>query len=250
MQGKIGIAGMALVAVTGWHVPLWAEPLSQGRAIISPVAKATLSAELASVVKEMPFAPGAEFLKGGMLVRLDCRLFDAQTGQAAAEFKIARLRADNAAELAKRNSIGRVEAEVAAQEYAKRAAAERVARLNTERCDIHAPFDGRVASWQVQPHERAEPGMPLLKIVGTDHFEVEIVAGTDWIGRIGPGDPITLELDHSVLVAQASVRAFAPEMDPVSQTVTVHAEIDETDGLLGGMTGTAIARTGLQVAKD
>ena len=250
MFGKLKIAVLALGVVSCSSLPALAQQLSEGRAIISAVAQATISAELASVVQEMTFHPGTDFVQGDVLVKLDCRLFEAQARQAQAEYEIARLRAENAAELVQRNSIGRVEAEVAAQEYAKRKAAERVARLNSDRCEVHAPFGGRVANWQVQPHERAEPGMPLIEIVGTDRFQVEIVAGTDWVGRVKSGDPVAIELDHSASIVEATVRAFAPEMDPVSQTLTVYAQLDETDGLLGGMTGTATALLGQRVATD
>ncbi|WP_273523844.1 efflux RND transporter periplasmic adaptor subunit [Rhodosalinus sediminis] len=242
------IAAAALIALCAPAAA--AQPLSDGRAIIDPVEQATLSAELAGVILDMPVRPGARFREGDVLVRLDCRLFEAQADRAFAERDIAALRAENAAELERRASIGRVEADVAAREHAKRAAEARVARLNAERCTIRAPFTGRVAAWEAHPHERAEQGMPILRIVGTERFEAEIVAGADWIGRVAPGDPVAIALDQRPVTLRAAVRALTPEMDPVSQTVTVYAEIATPEGLSGGMTGTATALQSPQVAAD
>ena len=245
-----GFLALTLIVATGWGMPVVAQPLSEGRAIFTPIDQATISAELAAVVRDMPLRPGNRFSRGDALVRLDCRLFDAQTLQAEAEREIARMRAENATALERRNSIGGLEAAVAAREYDKREAAARMARLNAERCQIHAPFDGYVASWEVHPHERAEPGMPLMRIIGADRFEAEIVAGADWIGTVEPGDQVQIALDQGPAIVNATVRALAPEMDPVSQTVTVYARVNATDDLSAGMTGTATALNETQVAAE
>jgi len=238
-----------LGALAGWQ-PALGQGLSEGRAILEPVAQATVSAELAGMIREMPYRPGSKFEKGDVLVHLDCRLFAAQAEQAVAAREIARLRAENAAELERRNSIGKVEAAVAQREYEKRQAEARVARLNSDRCEIRAPFTGRVSAWEVRPHELAEPGMPLMRIVGTERFEAKIVAGADWISQVGPGTRVEIALDQRPATLAAVVRALTPEMDPVSQTVTVYARVEDPDGLSGGMTGTAVVASGPQLAAD
>lgn len=241
---------LGLVMTAAWAAPVWAQPLSVGRAIFTPIAQATISAELAGVIRDMPLRPGNRFERDDLLVQLDCRLFDAQAVQAGAEREIARMRAENALALEQRNSIGGLEAAVAGREYEKREAAARVARLNAERCQIRAPFDGYVATWEVHPHERAEPGMPLIRIVGSDRFEAEIVAGADWIGNIEPGDHVQIELDQGLTIVNVTVRAIAPEMDPVSQTVTVYAQVNAASDLSAGMTGTATALNETQIAVE
>ena len=115
----------------------------EARAVVQAVNRAELSSELAGRVTRLPYPMGEAFRKGDVLVGLDCQLYEAQASKVAAELDAATVKLESSTELRDLNAIGDMDVALAESEYAQSKAELAIARLNTRRCEIRAPWDGR-----------------------------------------------------------------------------------------------------------
>ncbi len=114
-------------------------------------------------------------------------------------------------------------------------------QVNVARCRIQAPFDGRVADWQAQPHESVGVGDPVIDIVGTARLDLELIVPSGWLKWLSAGDGFKVRIDETGSVHPATVRATGAAVDAVSQTVTVYGRFDTPpEGLVPGMSGVAL----------
>lgn len=212
----------------------------QARAVIKSLDRAVLSGELAARVQRIPYLPGEAFERGAVLVDLDCSLYDAQAEKVAAEVQAARIKSENARELDALNSIGGLDVALAQSEYAQALAELKIARLNTDRCVIKAPWRGRVVGLRVNAHENIRQQQELIEVVGDQNLEVEVVVPAAWLNWLTVGQPISLLVDNLAEPESAEVRAIIPAIDAVSQTVLLRAKLPQNTQLIPGMSTTAV----------
>ena len=116
----------------------------------------------------------------------------------------------------------------------------KIAQLNTDRCVIRAPYDGRMSDIFVNEFESIERQQPLLKIIGSGSLEAKLMVSSKWLSWITVGYPMQIVIDENGLTYQAKVSAIGANIDPVSQTIDITAKFEENyDTLLSGMSGTA-----------
>ena len=230
----------AVLAAALLLLPAAARAEYEARAVIKALDRAVLSGELAAKVENLPLRPGDTFIKGESLVELDCGLYQAQADKVYAEVRAAKIKRDNARELNALNSIGEMDVALAQSEYAQSLAELRIARLNTERCTITAPWDGRVVSVQVNAHENIRQQQELIEIIGDRQLEAEIVVPAAWLSWLAPGQAIQLQVDDRAEPASAEISAIIPAIDAVSQTVLLRAMLAQDNQLIPGMSATAV----------
>lgn len=234
---KVSVLALSVACVLASGVSLGAD--YEARAIINAIDRAVLSGEVAAKVKRLPLRPGDPFAKGDLLVALDCRLYKAQTAKVTAEVKAARITRDNAQDLKALNSIGELDVALAQSEYEQSLAELKISKLNTERCDIHAPWGGRVVSLLVNAHENIRQQQALIEIVGDRQLEAEVVVPAAWLSWIKPGISLQLFVDDVAVQVAATVAAITPAIDTVSQTVVVRLALPDDSNLIPGMSAIA-----------
>lgn len=232
------LTASALAALLCLPASAWAE--YEARAVIKALDRAVLSGELAAKVKQLPVRPGEAFSKGDVLVELDCDLYQAQADKVSAEVRAARIKRDNARELKALNSIGELDVALAQSEYAQSLAELHIAKLNTERCTIKAPWDGKVVSVHVNAHENIRQQQELIEVVSDKVLEAEVVVPAAWLNWLKPEQSIRLLVDDRADAASAVVSAIIPAIDAVSQTVLLRATITHESELIPGMSATAV----------
>lgn len=212
------------------------------RVVVQALNQATLSAEIAARITRMPFREGDHFKLGEVLVAFDCDIFQAQRDKVQAELSSTQAKLANDRELQRTRSIGALEvtlSEVAVQ----RAQAElRMATLNTDRCQITAPWNGRVLQRKANELEVAKLQQELLSIVSTDALEVMAVVPGAWVRTLKVGQVLDVRIEETGTTHKAEVVAIGSQVDAVSQTLNLRAKIAPSPKLLPGMTGTATLR--------
>ncbi|MBQ0784347.1 MAG: efflux RND transporter periplasmic adaptor subunit [Amphritea sp.] len=234
---KVSVLALSVACVLAPGVSFGAD--YEARAIINAIDRAVLSGEVAAKVKRLPLRPGDAFAKGDLLVALDCRLYKAQTAKVSAEVKAARIKRDNAQDLKALNSIGELDVALAQSEYEQSLAELKISKLNTERCDIHAPWGGRVVSLLINAHENIRQQQALIEIVGDRQLEAEVVVPAAWLSWIKPGISLQLFVDDVAVQVAATVAAITPAIDTVSQTVVVRLALPDDSNLIPGMSAIA-----------
>ncbi len=212
------------------------------RVVVQSLMQATLSAEIAARITRMPFREGDSFKKGDTLIAFDCDIFEAQRDKVDAEVRAAQAKLDNDKKLLATRSIGALEV-VLSEVALQRAQAEfRMAKINTDRCVIVAPWSGRVVTRKAQELEVAKLHQEVLAIVSTDSLELMAVVPAQWVRFLRPGQGLEVRIDETGSRHNAQVVAMGSQVDAVSQTLNVRARIASDPKLLPGMTGDALLR--------
>lgn len=219
-----------------------AAPSKSTRVVVQSLMQATLSAEIAARIVQMPLRDGDSFKKGDTLVAFDCAIFEAQRDKVDAELKAARAKLDNDRQLERSRSIGALEVMLSEVAVSRVQAEMRMAQINTERCVIQAPWTGRVVQRKAQEHEVAKLHQEVLSIVSTEQMEVMAVVPGQWVRSLRPGQVFEVRIDETGSRHNAEVVAMGSQVDAVSQTLTVRARIARDARLLPGMTGSAHLR--------
>lgn len=206
------------------------------RGILVASYKANLSSELAAKVIAVPKKMGESFHKGDLLIQLDCRLYNAQLEKVEAEAKTALAKLENVQQLNRLNSIGTLDVVIAEADLQKVQAERTMARLNVERCNIKAPFAGSIEQLDVQPFEVVQQQQALIKIVGHERLEADIIVPAQWMNWLTINKTIVLQVEETQQSLQAVVSHIGPSVDPTSQTVQIRATIkDVPSKVLPGM---------------
>lgn len=229
-------AATAVVAWCGLCSPAVAQTT---RGVVQALNEATLSSEIAARVVAMPLRVGDTFAKGDVLVRFDCALFEAQRDKVDAEVRAAEARHANDQQLEQMRSIGALEVTLSAVALQQAKAELRMAQLNTQRCTIRAPWNGRVVQRMSNEQESVKLNQDLLAIASTQELEMMLVVPATWLRWMKPGTAFEVRMDETGTSHKAQVAALGSKVDAVSQTLNLRARLPADARLLPGMTGTA-----------
>ncbi|POZ59951.1 efflux RND transporter periplasmic adaptor subunit [Chromobacterium alticapitis] len=200
----------------------------------------TLSGEVAAKIAALPVVEGGGFRRGQLLVEFDCSSYRAQLHKAQASLEAASelMKVNN--QLAKYNSVGKLEL-TQAQGKAKEAAADAsYAQTLVSKCSIAAPFDGRVAKRSAAVHQYVNPGSPILDIVDSGPLELRMLVPSKWLSGLQPGRRFTVSVDELGASFPAKIVRLGAQIDPVSQSILAIGVIDgKAANLLPGMSGWA-----------
>ena len=210
------------------------------RVLVTATEEATLSSELAAKVESIPIDEGSKFKESDILIKFDCSFFEEQRKVVEAQLESARVTLKSNQDLALMRSIGEYEVQLSEIDV-KRAEAElQIAKLNTDRCIIKAPYDGKVSKVFVNEFESIERQQPLLEIIGAGILEAKLIVSSKWLAWIDEGYPMKISIDENGQTYSAKIHTIGVDIDPVSQTIDITAKFDENyDTLLTGMSGTA-----------
>lgn len=201
---------------------------------------ATLSSELAGRVAALPLREGDAFAAGDLLLQLDCRLYQARHSKAEAERNQARTVHTVNTELDRLGSVSVLDLQIAATQLAVAEAELAIMDALLERCEITAPFSGRIAERHARPHQYIAEGEKVLEILNDDRLEIDMILPSPWLRWLRVGQTFRLTIDETGQTYQAQVSRIAPRIDPVSQSVKIFGLLDNPGReLRAGMSGTA-----------
>ena len=208
--------------------------------IVKPVEQVTFSSETAASIANLPVFEGTRFKAGDVLLKMDCRLQQAELEKTEAQAEAAGMSEKSAYKLKSYGSISELEV-VKAHSDALIARAE-VDKLKAlvDKCVIIAPFNGAVAEVMVHPLETVKPGDPLLKIVNTENLEIEIQVPSAWLKWLKINSVFDVHINETNKTEKVTVARIDPEIESVSETIKIIGIVTTPDPtLLPGMTGQA-----------
>lgn len=243
------ILGVLIASIVGASAPSWAQSMafpensqidgSMARALVKPRLETTLASRLSAPIVKISTREGARFKRGDRLVEFDCVVPKANLKKAQAELLrmnkvlVSRLR------LERLNAVSELDLAIAKADVEKAKAEVAIMGADVDGCVIFAPFRGRVTEILAQSHEHVTPGQPVIGVLDDTAMRLEILAPAQWAVQLTVGSPLRVMIDETGRVYTAVVRSLGARVDPSSQTLQVHADIDEHDGsLLAGMSGT------------
>lgn len=219
--------------------------------VVEAVNQATLSAQTAGRVLELPYDVDDYVPAGAVVVRFTDveqqagqRQARAQLAAAQAAFREAQADFERISGIYERRLVAKAQLDAAtARRDAARAAldaADAAARSSAEQVDytvIRAPYSGIVVRRHVQVGEAVRPGQPLISGLSLGQLRVQVDVPQSDIAAIRERRAAALVLDAGARrIAAREVVAF-PYADPQTHTFKVRIELPEAEtGLHPGMT--------------
>lgn len=220
---------------------LYASDSQTARAVIVSLDRTILSSEIAGEIVELSKFEGDSFKKDETLIKINCSVYKAQKRKIDVEKEISRLELEKNKKLDSFGSIGTFEIQISQENLNKQKAESDIAGINISRCDIKAPFDGKIATKKVSKYQSIKPQDELLEIVGIDNLEAKIVVPSSWLVWLKKGIEIDLNVDETTTTVKAQIVQIDSIVDPSSQSVSIRAKlIKPFENIISGMSATAI----------
>ncbi|MCC8191291.1 MAG: efflux RND transporter periplasmic adaptor subunit [Planctomycetes bacterium] len=199
-----------------------------------------LSSTIAGKINDLPVRDGDEFKSGDTLMVLDDSLHQIQKERASAMLNRHDLVYAMYRDLADRQSKGETEVEVARADREQAAAELRHTEAMLDRHRLTAPFDGRVTEVFVREQQYVGEGQPVLQVVDESDLALEFIMSSSWMKHYPVGHSFPVKIHETGKSHDATIERYGGRVDPVSQSVKVYARIQDTTGLMEGMSGEAI----------
>jgi RND family efflux transporter MFP subunit len=233
--------GTSAAQAQGVSLPAVPEP--ELRAQLTPLRYTTLAAEIGARIERLAATEGGVIRAGEVLVRFDCSLQRAQLDRAAATLGAAEKLLATQRRLVELNATGRQEVDQAEAEVAKTRAEAAQIQVQLGKCEIVAPFTGRVAEQKVREQQYVQPGQTLLEVLDDSALEVEFIMPSRWLRSVRVGSTVQIAVDETGRSYPARVQRLGARVDPVSQSVKVIAAIDgRHPDLMAGMSGRVVVK--------
>lgn len=208
------------------------------RAQLMPRRYTTIAAEIGAKVAAIPVGEGGSFRAGQVLVSYDCSLQKAQMDKALAEQDAAEQTHKAHQRLEQLNSVGQLELDLSRSAVNKASAEVAMNKAVLSKCQVAAPFAGRVAEQRVREQQFVQAGQPLLDILDDSVLELEFLVPSHWLRWLKVGGSFDVQIDETRKTYPARFTRIGARVDPVSQSVKVAAAVHgRFPELMAGMSG-------------
>ena len=211
------------------------------QAVLSAKRKAVISGAMDGVLKKVPFENGDLFKKGDILAQYICDFEAAKVREIQARLRASARKIDAFQRLKTQDAVADVEYISVKEEHEQLKAVLQQSVARRKFCSIKAPFDGRVTDKLVSNHEAVKSGRVMMEISSLEPLQAELLIPSMWLRWLNTGASLHLRIHETGKDYDAEIIGIHGQVDPVTQTVRVVAEISEyEEELLPGMTGKAI----------
>ena len=225
-QSAPSVIGTRVVMTT------WSDPL-EALGTLKADESVTLSATVTDTVAEINFRDGEQVEQGQLLIRLEDAEEQAQL-RASQALREERLNASNrASQLQDRNLAARADVEDSRSRLRQADADIQALEAQLANYQIKAPFRGRVGFRNISVGALVTPGMALVTLDKLDRMQLDFGVPEVFLGRLSPG--LTLNATTAAYpdeVFSGEIATIGTRVDPLTRSVNVRAELENTDGRL------------------
>ncbi len=189
-----------------------------------------VTSEIAGIVDEIHFREGERVVKGELLVKLNTDKLDAQIKETEATYELARTNYERGKSLRQQNVISDEELDERENRYRTAEAILSLRGSQREDAVIRAPFDGIVAERRVSPGQYLNPGQPITRLVDITPIKAEFKVPERFFSQLSIGRNVGLAVTaYPDETFHGTVYFIAPELDLLTRTVLVKAELPNQD---------------------
>jgi len=210
------------------------------RILLLPRYKATLSSQINAKLVRFPFELGQRFKKDARLAKFDCDILRQELNKANAELEIVQAKHSSNKKMKEYQSISELEIAVSAAEVKKAKAEVGIVNARNRYCSIRAPYAGIIVKKHVNLSENVSKGQTIVDIISYGKPRVQMFIPSSWSKWLKSDYNFTIKIDETNKDYKAKVLRVVGQINPVSQTIEVEAEVtSESSQLFSGMSGTA-----------
>lgn len=192
--------------------------------------EATLASAQGGFVEASKVQVGDVVEAGDVLFRVDTALYGARLEQVRAEVRAAKREHQRAEKLGK--MISAADRDAAKDRYDNARASLKVAQLQVERATIRAPFDGILATVELEKGEVAGIGMPAAQLLQVDPIKVTASLPDRDVVGLEPGTEVRISTDALSQPRTGTLTRVSPSADMDTRAFTVEIELPNPDGAL------------------
>jgi RND family efflux transporter MFP subunit len=212
----------------------------QVQAVLVAKSSAIFAAPMDGRITKFPFKSGDSFKKNDVLVEFDCGMDRAKLREIGARAVITDKQLTAYKQLRELHTVSEMELITAQENHAQNLALATQVRERLKLCKVVAPFDGRVSHRMVNPHEFVQTGRVMMDVSSREPLQAEFLVPSVWLRWLNIGTPLSVYIEESGKRYEAHIVRVSGEVDPVSQSVQVAAEVSKYhEELLPGMSGRA-----------
>lgn len=210
------------------------------QAVLSAKRRAVLASAMDARITKMNVTNGQIFKKGDVLVEYDCTVDRARLKEMESRRRLTQVQLEAYEKLKEMKSISDVEYVVAKENDAQNEALIDQIKGHLRYCQVIAPFDGRVTNKLASQYEFVQTGRVLMDISSREPLQAEFLVPSKWLRWLNVDTPLRIYINESDKQYVAKIVSVHGEVDPVSQSVQVKAEMEiYHEELLPGMSGYA-----------
>ena len=208
---------------------------------VVPVTSTVISSAIAGEIAELSLHEGDKFSAGDTLIALDCTLHRARLAKARALVDESLKTYEVHRQLSDLRSISTLEIDVSAARLAAARAELDIMRAVVSKCEVKAPFNGRVRLLEVKRYQYVAEGEPMVEIIDDSALEVEMIVPSRWLPWLERGMEFEFHVEETGSMYSATLERVGAQIDPVSQSIKVVGIIvGRPQELVAGMSGTAV----------
>lgn len=205
----------------------------------------TLSARVSGFIEKVHVKEGQTFKQGDILVKLDCKIHEADRKRTVAEIRGAKATLASKQKLKELKSASNIDVTLAEVEVEKLQADLQGIDETIKGCAIKAPVDAVATEVHINDYQTVNQRDPLITLTAQNSINVEFFVPSTESSRIEVGHNVQLFVNETKQRYTVTISAIVPRIDPVSQTFKVIGELkSKKNKLLPGMTG-SISISGL-----
>lgn len=200
---------------------------------LEAIEQTNISAKTAGYVTQINYHEGTDVDKGAILVQLDNRKEQAAVDSAKAQADMSQLKYQQLSKMYHRRLESYDNYYSSKITHEEDQAALETAETSLTDKQIRAPFAGKVGAKQISIGDYIQPGNTLLTLTDLNKLRVTYAVPSSYLDAIKVGQ--TVVIDTPAMPSKhfrGQVSYIAPNIDTSSQTVTVHADINNDQGLL------------------
>lgn len=217
---------------------LSAEDNFQSRAVIHSLERTILSSEIAGKIIFIPKSNGDYFEKNEILAKIDCDIYTAERDKNRVKKDLQKVKYDKMVHLNSFNSAGQLEVKTAELELQEQELELKIASMNVNRCEVKAPFTGRIVEKKANQYQNIKPQEELFEIVNNNAIEIKTVVPAQWLSWLKVGQEININIDELNIDVKSKILQIDSVVDPKSQTINLRAKIENNQKIIAGMSGT------------
>jgi RND family efflux transporter MFP subunit len=216
---------------------------------LSAHEEATVAAQVAGQIERAYLDVGDRARAGQRMASIDTSAYHALVRQAEANLARAQARADNVGQTLRRvqeleknrfapaSELDQAVAEAAAAqaEVKSAQAAAAIARLNLERSQVKAPFDGAVAERIASSGDYVAVGAPMFRLVQVDPLRLRLQVPERESTPVRVGQPVRVTVEGDSERHVGKVARIAPAIRESDRVLQVEADIPNQGGLRAGL---------------
>ncbi|MGB3399288.1 MAG: efflux RND transporter periplasmic adaptor subunit [Candidatus Deferrimicrobiaceae bacterium] len=193
---------------------------------LTAVQGVTLASELSGKVVEIAFQSGAKVKKGGLLIRQDTSVEEAQLPGAVAQAGLTQTILARDAKMLTEQIISQVEYDTSAANQEQATALVNQIRATITKKTIRAPFSGRLGIREVNLGQLLREGDPIVTLQSLTPIYVDFTFPQQELARLRPGLPVRVTCDCLPgLAVDGRMTAVNPLVDSDTRNIQVQATV-------------------------